>query len=65
VRQGDWKIVWDAAQGDAARWHLYNLANDISEQHDLALELPDRLNQMVQLWDRYAEDNGVIYVNGR
>jgi len=65
VRQGDWKIVWDAAEGDAARWHLYNLANDISEQHDLALELPDRLNQMVQLWDRYAEENGVIYVNGR
>jgi len=65
VRQGDWKIVWDAAEGDDASWKLFNLANDLSEQNDLATELPDRLEQMVQLWDRYAEESGVIYVNGR
>lgn len=65
VRQGDWKIVWDTNEGDAAQWQLFNLANDISEQNNLATELPDRLEQMVQLWDRYAEENGVIYVNGR
>jgi hypothetical protein len=32
------------------------------EQKDLATELPDKLAQMVGLWERYEEENGVIYV---
>lgn len=61
VRQGDWKIVWDTTEGEAARWRLFNLAEDRAEQNDLAASNPDRLEQMVALWDRYAEENGVIY----
>jgi arylsulfatase A-like enzyme len=62
VRQGDWKIVWDRAAGDNAKWLLFNLTNDISEQNDLSIERPDKLTEMIALWDRYEEDNGVIYV---
>ena len=61
IRQGDWKIVWDNAQGLEAHWMLFNLAEDRSEQVDLGPEYPDRLAQMITLWDRYAEENGVIY----
>ena len=62
VRQGDWKIVWDITQGDDAHWMLFNLTNDISEQNDLSIERPDKLTEMISLWERYEEDNGIIYV---
>ena len=60
VRRGDWKIVWDPRDGDAARWRLFDLAADPGEQRDLADEQPERLAEMIALWDRYVRDNGVI-----
>jgi len=65
VSQGDWKIVWDAREGDAAHWRLFNLADDFGERHDLAEQRPDKLAEMLDVWSRYAETNGVIYFNGR
>jgi arylsulfatase len=63
VRQGDWKIVWDMSiPEEERRWMLFNLADDRNEQIDLATELPDKLADMVALWDRYEEESGVIYV---
>lgn len=60
IRQGDWKIVWDAAQADAARWQLFNLANDPQEQHDLGSEEPERLRSMTALWETYHDENGLL-----
>jgi arylsulfatase len=51
VRQGDWKIV--AEHGKP--WELYNIANDRSEQHDLAQKQPERVQQMSALYDAYAK----------
>ena len=62
VRQGDWKLVWDhAAPENERRWHLFNITADPFEQHDRAASDPDRLQQMIKLWDQYDEQNGVIY----
>ncbi len=61
VRQGDWKIVWDATLGLQAQWELYNLAEDPAEQHNLAAGNPEKLSEMMRLWDRYEAENGVIY----
>jgi arylsulfatase len=60
VRQGDWKIVWDPSERDAAAWHLFDLAADLGEQHDLREAEPARLESMVALWERYRRDSGVI-----
>jgi arylsulfatase len=62
IREGEWKIVWDRAAGEDAKWLLFNIEEDPMEQKDLATELPDKLAQMVGLWERYEEENGVIYV---
>ena len=62
VRQGDWKIVWDLAAREDAHWMLFNLAEDPNEQIDLGTELPDKLAQMIENWERYEEENGLIYV---
>jgi arylsulfatase len=62
VRQGDWKIVWDQRlPAEQRRWQLFDLAGDPFEQHDLSASNPDALKRMIALWDRYEQENGVIY----
>jgi arylsulfatase len=63
IRQGDWKIVWDPDEGENATWHLFNLEQDLAEQFDLSMNLPDRLQAMLRLWDEYQRENGVIELN--
>ena len=51
ARKGDWKIL-KTGKND---WKLFHIKNDISEQHDLSQEYPDRLKEMmlqVQKWTK-------------
>jgi hypothetical protein len=34
------------------RWELYNIKEDRAERNDLALALPGRMAQLVQMWER-------------
>lgn len=43
VRMGDWKLIERFEDG---RVHLYNLADDLGERHDLAADQPQRVNAM-------------------
>jgi arylsulfatase A-like enzyme len=65
VRQGRWKIVWDADQGDAARWMLFDLEDDFGERNDLSREMPEQLATMRTAWAHYEEQNEVIYFKKR
>ena len=60
--QGDYKIVMNRPAVGDGQWHLYNIAKDPGEHHDLALDLPGRFQQMLDAYDRYVEDNGVLPV---
>jgi arylsulfatase len=60
LRQGDWKLRWEFKSVGKSDWELYNLATDSAERHDLAAERPDKLREMVALWDDYARTNNVI-----
>jgi arylsulfatase len=65
IRQGDWKITWDATAPDGERgWALFNLADDPAEQFDLKGTEPEQFAHMVALWDQYERDNGVILTSG-
>ena len=59
LRQGDWKLVWDARDQDDAAWRLYNIAQDPQEQNDLSNAESDRLNAMLALWETYHDENGL------
>jgi len=62
VRQGDWKLVWDQkAPAAERRWSLFNLKDDYIEQHDLSATNPGKYAEMQKAWDRYDQENGVIY----
>ncbi|MEX2120908.1 MAG: sulfatase [Pirellulales bacterium] len=45
IRMGDWKLIERYEDG---RVHLFNLANDLGERHDLAGQHPDRVAAMRQ-----------------
>ncbi len=60
VRQGDWKIRWQHKSYGKGDWELFNLATDAAERKDLAAERPDKLREMLALWDVYARENNVI-----
>lgn len=43
IRKGDWKLIyWYAYE----RFELYNLADDIGEQNNLAAQMPDKVSQL-------------------
>ncbi|RHZ66531.1 arylsulfatase [Aspergillus thermomutatus] len=63
LRFGDWKIVYIPKPKGPERWQLYNLADDPGEVHDLADIHPERLKQLLRLWDQYVIETGVIPLN--
>ncbi len=46
-------------------WELYHLDSDFSECTDLAAQQPQRLQEMVALWWREAEQHGVLPLDDR
>ncbi|RYP80271.1 hypothetical protein DL770_006299 [Monosporascus sp. CRB-9-2] len=59
-RKGDWKIVFTPKPKGPERWQLYNLAKDPGEIHDLSEQEPERLKELIKLWDQYVLETGVI-----
>jgi arylsulfatase len=60
LRQGEWKIRWEIKPIGKSDWELFNLAQDPSERNDLAAQNPGKLKEMLNLWDKYVQENNVI-----
>ncbi|QEG38111.1 sulfatase-like hydrolase/transferase [Roseimaritima ulvae] len=56
LRHGDWKIVrmggWKGLSNSQTPWELYDLSKDLSEEANLAKSNPERLNELVELWEK-------------
>jgi arylsulfatase len=63
IRQGNWKLRWQTKPFGKADWELFDLAADPSELKDLAAERPDKVKEMVVLWDDYVRRNNVVLPN--
>ena len=61
VRMGDWKAT---SYGAPPQWKLYNLANDLGENTDVAAQHPDILQSMIAAYEKYAQDVGVVIPRG-
>ena len=57
VRQGDWKLLVIAGKP-----HLYNLAIDIHEDHDVAMQHPDIVAQMKDIIRREHVESEIFKV---
>ena len=57
VRKGDWKIVSFYPEN---KWELYNLKDDRTELRNLAASNPDKLRELIALYEAWATRAGVV-----
>ena len=60
VRKGDLKLVWMAAPYGIDDWQLYDLAKDPGELNDLSENLPSQRKEMIDIWNQYSKDVGIV-----
>ncbi|KAF7906134.1 hypothetical protein EAF00_000413 [Botryotinia globosa] len=60
LSKGSWKRVFIPKPKGTKKWQLYNLSVDPGEIHDLADEQPEKLKELVKLWDEYVLETGVV-----
>lgn len=60
VRKGDYKLLWLVEPFGPDDWQLFDLAKDPGETVDLSAQLPELRSEMIEIWNRYAEESGVI-----
>ena len=53
IRQGDWKLIYFEKYG---RLELYNLKDDIKEQHDLSKKYPEKTRELAELLTKKLKD---------
>jgi len=56
VRQGDWKLVYCSQQHSPAKDMLFNLAEDVGEQHDLAMKYPEKLAELKKRYEAWSTE---------
>ncbi len=57
---GNWKIVWLPKPLGTGDWELFDLSTDPAELRDLSTDQPDKVKEMVALWNQYKKHNGVL-----
>lgn len=62
VHQGDWKLIriFHGGENGAHRWKLFNLAEDIGEASDLSAKLPERVEAMDTLIEKFLQDTHAV-----
>jgi arylsulfatase len=73
VRRGQYKLVWEQPPGNTwwgyptpdtwYRWQLFDLKNDPSEANDISETHPELVQELIAVWDEYAEEYGVVRDN--
>ena len=51
LRHQNWKLLRNAERQQPNDWQLFNLAQDVSEESDLSVVNPARLNELVLKWE--------------
>jgi arylsulfatase A-like enzyme len=64
VRKGDLKLVWLPIPFGNDDWQLYDLSKDPAELNDLSQEHPKLRKEMIDLWNQYSEEVGVVLPPG-
>ncbi len=67
IRIGDWKLVLKATEEntDDDKWELYNLVKDRTEMNNLAATYPQKVNDMKNSWDSWAQRIKVYPLDNR
>lgn len=60
---GNWKILWMPKPFGPDEWELFNLKQDPAELNDLSKQHPDKLKEMIALWEQYKRENQVLDIS--
>lgn len=60
VTMGNWKALYQDPPYGPGDWQLYDLNADPGEQTDLSLQQPDVRQSLINEWEKYAQEVGVI-----
>lgn len=60
VRKGDFKLLRLVKPFGLDEWQLYDLAKDPSETADLSKTMPKLRAEMIEIWNRYSQETGVV-----
>jgi len=62
VHSGDWKLIriFHGGDGGRHRYKLFNLAEDLGEQKDLAAVFPDRVKALDRLIESFLADTAAV-----
>jgi arylsulfatase len=61
LRMGPWKLTWIDRPFGTSNWQLFDLTADPGETSDLSEDRLDQMQRLIEKWDEYEEDVGVIY----
>jgi arylsulfatase len=64
VRKGDFKLVWLPIPFGNDDWQLYDLSKDPAELNDLSQKHPELRKEMIDLWNQYSKEVGVVLPPG-
>ena len=65
VIKGKWKaMMLQPPYANEPMWQLYDLSTDPLEKHDLSLQEPEKLEELIKDWEEYANDVGYIRGEG-
>jgi arylsulfatase A-like enzyme len=60
ARMGDWKATWLTPPFGLSKWQLFNLEVDPGETVDQSAENPDKLQALINIYEKYVEQCGVV-----
>lgn len=64
LRKGDWKITFVPAPRGPQRWELFNIVSDPGETDDLREREPEKYQELLELWEEYRAEVGVVGLAG-
>ena len=59
--KGEWKILNLPKPFGTGDWELFNLREDPAESNDLSLEYPEIRTELINAYDEYEQNVGVIF----
>lgn len=60
VRINNYKAVFIPFPKGNSAWQLYDLDLDPGETDDLAATMPEKLAELLEYWEKYCEETGVV-----
>lgn len=60
IRKDGWKLTYTPNAVGKGQWELFDLSSDPGETNDLTTTHPQKVKELLALWEDYVRENGVL-----